>query len=300
MTNVRQASVTPEVGIVSLEIEGEREEIKRAIAWLEELGIKVEPVEINTDRRVTSAAMCRARATAAVRVLTASLSKMCSTCLSTVRVAAPMVSPISALDLPSAMRQRTSYSRRVRPNWRAASSEMRGTAWRGGGSGLEQGLEFALGLELMLPLGEGDGDGGAELLLAEWFGQEGLDGTWRAASMVSSSVTPVLMMMGRGFSATMTRAASMPSMTGMEISRTRKSAGVCGPVRRLRRHRVPCRRRGNRGGSGRSSALRAPSSHHLRSRRIRFLSPYGVLNTRFCLLANVLIEIWIVSRKRAG
>lgn len=46
VTNVRQASVTPEVGIVSLEIEGEREEIKAAIAWLEELGIKVEPVEI--------------------------------------------------------------------------------------------------------------------------------------------------------------------------------------------------------------------------------------------------------------
>jgi len=48
ITNVRQASVTDEVGIVSLEIEGEREEIKRAIAWLEELGVKVEPVEINT------------------------------------------------------------------------------------------------------------------------------------------------------------------------------------------------------------------------------------------------------------
>jgi len=48
VTNVRQASVTPEVGIVSLEIEGDREEIKKAIAWMEELGIKVEPVEINT------------------------------------------------------------------------------------------------------------------------------------------------------------------------------------------------------------------------------------------------------------
>lgn len=48
ITNVRQASVTSEVGIVSLEIEGEREEIKRAIAWLEEMGVKVEPVEINT------------------------------------------------------------------------------------------------------------------------------------------------------------------------------------------------------------------------------------------------------------
>jgi ABC-type methionine transport system ATPase subunit len=48
ITNVRQASVTDEVGIVSLELEGEREEIKRSIAWLEEIGVKVEPVEINT------------------------------------------------------------------------------------------------------------------------------------------------------------------------------------------------------------------------------------------------------------
>jgi L-aspartate semialdehyde sulfurtransferase ferredoxin len=46
--NVRQASVNEEIGVVSLELEGEREEVKRAIAWLEELGIRVEPVEINT------------------------------------------------------------------------------------------------------------------------------------------------------------------------------------------------------------------------------------------------------------
>lgn len=48
VTNVRQASVNEEVGLVSLELDGEREEIKRAIAWLEELGVKVEPVEIQT------------------------------------------------------------------------------------------------------------------------------------------------------------------------------------------------------------------------------------------------------------
>ena len=47
-TNLRQASVNEEVGLVCLEFNGEREEIKRAIAWLEELGVKVEPVEINT------------------------------------------------------------------------------------------------------------------------------------------------------------------------------------------------------------------------------------------------------------
>ncbi|MGC1479639.1 MAG: NIL domain-containing protein [Chthoniobacterales bacterium] len=48
VTNVRQASVTDEIGLVSLEIDGDREEIKKAIAWLEELGVKVEPVEIQT------------------------------------------------------------------------------------------------------------------------------------------------------------------------------------------------------------------------------------------------------------
>ena len=48
VTNIRQASVTDEVGVVSLSLTGERDEIKRAIAWLEEIGGKVEPVEINT------------------------------------------------------------------------------------------------------------------------------------------------------------------------------------------------------------------------------------------------------------
>jgi ABC-type methionine transport system ATPase subunit len=47
VTNIRQASVTEEVGIVSLELLGTRVEIKKAIKWLESLGIKVEPVEIN-------------------------------------------------------------------------------------------------------------------------------------------------------------------------------------------------------------------------------------------------------------
>jgi hypothetical protein len=48
ITNVRQASVTDEIGLVSMELFGERDDIKAAIAWLEELGVKVEPVEINT------------------------------------------------------------------------------------------------------------------------------------------------------------------------------------------------------------------------------------------------------------
>ena len=47
VTNVRQASVTDEIGVVCLELEGQRNEIKTAIKWLEKMGISVEPVEIN-------------------------------------------------------------------------------------------------------------------------------------------------------------------------------------------------------------------------------------------------------------
>ena len=48
VTNIGQASVTQEMGIISLEMDGKRDDIKRAIKWLEDLSIKVEPVEINT------------------------------------------------------------------------------------------------------------------------------------------------------------------------------------------------------------------------------------------------------------
>ena len=47
VTNIRQASVTDEIGIVCLELDGKSEEVKRAIKWLEKLGVSVEPVEIN-------------------------------------------------------------------------------------------------------------------------------------------------------------------------------------------------------------------------------------------------------------
>jgi len=47
ITNVRQASVTDEIGIVCLELEGDRAQIKAAIKWLEKQRIRVEPVEIN-------------------------------------------------------------------------------------------------------------------------------------------------------------------------------------------------------------------------------------------------------------
>ena len=47
VTNIRQASVTDEIGIICLEVDGKRADVKAAIKWLERVGIKVEPVEIN-------------------------------------------------------------------------------------------------------------------------------------------------------------------------------------------------------------------------------------------------------------
>ena len=48
VTNIRQASVNEEIGLLSIELDGERAVIDQAIEWLEEIGVKVEPVEINT------------------------------------------------------------------------------------------------------------------------------------------------------------------------------------------------------------------------------------------------------------
>ena len=47
VTNIRQASVTDEIGVVCLELDGRRDEVKAAIAWLEKIGVSVEPVEIS-------------------------------------------------------------------------------------------------------------------------------------------------------------------------------------------------------------------------------------------------------------
>ena len=46
VTNIRQASVTDEIGIVCLELVGARSEVGRDITWLEKQGVNVEPVEI--------------------------------------------------------------------------------------------------------------------------------------------------------------------------------------------------------------------------------------------------------------
>ena len=45
--NLRQVSVGKDIGIVCLELEGARSELRSAINWLEALGIEDEPVELS-------------------------------------------------------------------------------------------------------------------------------------------------------------------------------------------------------------------------------------------------------------
>jgi len=47
VTDIRQAEVRDEIGIVCLVLEGDRGKIEKATTWLERRGVKVEPVEIN-------------------------------------------------------------------------------------------------------------------------------------------------------------------------------------------------------------------------------------------------------------
>ncbi|GIW41209.1 MAG: hypothetical protein KatS3mg076_1786 [Candidatus Binatia bacterium] len=46
-TNIRGANVSDTIGLVALELDGTQEEIDRAIAWLRERGVQVEPIEKN-------------------------------------------------------------------------------------------------------------------------------------------------------------------------------------------------------------------------------------------------------------
>jgi ABC-type methionine transport system ATPase subunit len=45
--NIRGSTVTAEMGLVALEIEGQQAEVDRAIRWLKEKGVIVEPIEKN-------------------------------------------------------------------------------------------------------------------------------------------------------------------------------------------------------------------------------------------------------------
>ena len=45
VTNIRRADVTAEVAWAILELEGATENLDRAVKWLQEIGIRVDPVE---------------------------------------------------------------------------------------------------------------------------------------------------------------------------------------------------------------------------------------------------------------
>ncbi len=45
--NVRSASVSEEIGIIALELDGSAAEIEGAVAWFRDQGVTVEPIEKN-------------------------------------------------------------------------------------------------------------------------------------------------------------------------------------------------------------------------------------------------------------
>lgn len=47
VTNIRGANISETMGLVALELDGVQEEVDRAVAWLRERGVEVEPIEKN-------------------------------------------------------------------------------------------------------------------------------------------------------------------------------------------------------------------------------------------------------------
>ena len=45
VVNIKSASMKGEIGLVTVEFEGEKEELEKGLRWLEEKGIKVERIE---------------------------------------------------------------------------------------------------------------------------------------------------------------------------------------------------------------------------------------------------------------
>jgi ABC-type methionine transport system ATPase subunit len=45
--NIRQASVTEQVGIIALELTGERRIIEAAVKWLQKKSVKIDPIELD-------------------------------------------------------------------------------------------------------------------------------------------------------------------------------------------------------------------------------------------------------------
>ena len=47
ITNIRGANISETMGLVALELDGEQNEVEKAVAWLREQGVQVEPIEKN-------------------------------------------------------------------------------------------------------------------------------------------------------------------------------------------------------------------------------------------------------------
>jgi ABC-type methionine transport system ATPase subunit len=47
MFNIRSSTVTSEMALVAIELDGEQREVDRAVSWLKNRGVTVEPIEKN-------------------------------------------------------------------------------------------------------------------------------------------------------------------------------------------------------------------------------------------------------------
>ncbi len=47
VTNIRQASISDNMGVVALELDGEGEEIAKVVQFFKDNGVKVEPIELD-------------------------------------------------------------------------------------------------------------------------------------------------------------------------------------------------------------------------------------------------------------
>jgi ABC-type methionine transport system ATPase subunit len=47
VTNIRGANISDTMGLVAIELDGTQDEVDRAVAWLRDRGVNVEPIEMN-------------------------------------------------------------------------------------------------------------------------------------------------------------------------------------------------------------------------------------------------------------
>ncbi len=46
VTNIRGATIKEDIGLVTLEVTGDEDEIDTALDWIQSMGVKVEPIEM--------------------------------------------------------------------------------------------------------------------------------------------------------------------------------------------------------------------------------------------------------------